>query len=129
MSSKVAAKEPWGGKLPDEMKRRRPKSLVIRQGMHPHPGPTIYDCGFDDTDGGDWASDGRDQSDLSDGEDWREEPLLHRQSMDVDLHANLEEMAWNILMQPPGADMSLRSVLNDMGCPYGVVDMAPDFSQ
>ena len=51
------------GKRPDERRRRRPRAVVIEQGMHPHPGPTIYDIGFDDSDGGDWGEDALSQSD------------------------------------------------------------------
>ena len=57
---------PWSEKLPDERRRCRPKLLVVEQGLHPHPGPTIYDCAFDDSDGGEWAGDGHEQVDLSD---------------------------------------------------------------
>jgi len=56
----------WKEKLPDERRRCRPKALVVKQGLHPHPGPTIYDCGFDDSDGGGWASDDHDLSDIAD---------------------------------------------------------------
>ena len=62
---------------------------------------------------------------MSDEEGWRAEPLLLEQSMDDELLGNLEEMAWNVLMQPPVADETLRSDLNDMGCPYGVMAMSP----
>ena len=38
-----------GGKLPDERRRCRPKLCIIRQGLHPHPGPIGHGCGFDDS--------------------------------------------------------------------------------
>ena len=60
------------GKRPDERKRRRPRALVIEQGMHPHPGPSIYDCGFDDSDGGEWGEDELNQSDFDGDDEWDE---------------------------------------------------------
>ena len=40
------------GKLPDERRRRPPKSVIITQGVHPHPGPQLkeLDWGFDNPD-------------------------------------------------------------------------------
>ena len=42
------------GKLPDEKRRQPPKNRIIAQGLHPHPGPAMVDCGFDDAEGPDW---------------------------------------------------------------------------
>ena len=41
----------------------------------------------------------------------------------------LEEMAWNILMQPPTANLDLMSDRGDMGCPYGMSNMTPNLSR
>ena len=71
VASEISATNLYVGKLPDERKRRRPKLWIIRQGLHPHPGPTIYDCGLDDSDGGGWANDGGDPSEMSEADGWR----------------------------------------------------------
>ena len=34
--------------------RREETLRIIRQGLHPHPGPTGHGCGFDDSQGSDW---------------------------------------------------------------------------
>ena len=43
-----------GEKLPDERRRYKPKLLVARQGLHPHPGPGSGMYDFDDPEGPDW---------------------------------------------------------------------------
>ena len=50
----TAAFELGGGKLPDERKCRRPNVGIIRQGLHPHPGPVWQKGGFDDSQASDW---------------------------------------------------------------------------
>ena len=39
---------------------------------------------------------------------------------------DIEEMAWDVLMRPPAANVELRNSLDEMGCPYEVCDMRPN---
>ena len=116
----------WDGKLPDESNRCRPKSLVIRQGLHPRPGPTIYDCGFDDSDGGECAGDEQGLPDVSGDEDWNDEPVLGEHNVEFEPGSTIEDMAWSVLMQPPAADDLRRGDLYKMGCSYEVFGMNPN---
>ena len=57
------------GKLPDERRRSPPRRAIIAQGLHPHPGPTCQDCGFDDSEGPEWDESDEVAAELSsDGE-------------------------------------------------------------
>ena len=94
--------------------------LVVEQGVHPHPGPTIYDCGFDDSDGGEWAGDGDDSADYADDEGWAVEPLMPDHGPFPDDHEDLGEMAWNMLMHPPASGK---------GVPRTSTNMTPDHGQ
>ena len=119
----------WGeGKLPDERKRSRPKVVVVEQGLHPHPGPSIYDGGFDDPDGGEWDNHepgwSDDEADDEEG-DW----LPSNASLALDgeqVRQEIEEMAWKVLMQPPAADTELRDYLGGIGCPIVDCDTRPN---
>ena len=132
-----------GGKVPDETCRGVPRLTLIRQGLHPHPGPTIYDCGFNDPDGGDWEGLGHDPSDgEADNEEveapeWTNGQLQHEEWECHTGHASstlsgglaqqgLEEIAWNVLMQPPAVNVELRNYLSEIGCPYEVCDVKPN---
>ena len=59
------------------MKRRRspPRRAIIVQGLHPHPGPTCRDCGFDDSEGPEWDESDEVAAELSSdgeaGDGWR----------------------------------------------------------
>jgi len=101
---------------------------VVEQGLHPHPGPTIYDCGFDDSDGGEWAEDVRDGSeeDEPDQDEWHEEPSPGDLDEPQINSTTIEDMAWHVLMQPPIADTGLRDCLHRMGCSYNLHDMRPN---
>ena len=139
------------GKRPDESKRRKPKTLVVEQGLHPHPGPACGRNGFDDSQatnhddddyGDDWLFDDRGDLDsnsvgIGGAELTGNSPALDRE---CDVHdaisacgnsagsGDLEvvERAWNILMQPPAVDPSLLMNLSRMGCPRVAADMVPN---
>ena len=145
-------KSHWShGKRPDESKRRRPKTLVVEQGLHPHPGPACVRNGFDDSQatnrdendyGDNWPVDDRgdlDSNSVDEGgaELTGDSPALDRECDEpVAISAcgnsagseDLEvvERAWNILMQPPAVDPSLIRNLSRMGCPRVVADMVPN---
>ena len=65
-SSTISACKDYGlrGKLPDERKRLRPRTWIIQQGVHPHPGPVVGRSGFDDS-----QATNREESDCSDVDD------------------------------------------------------------
>ena len=42
--------------------------------------------------------------------------------------STIEDMAWNVLMQPPAVDEGLRDQLGSIGCPYDCRDMNPNRS-
>ena len=41
-------------------------------------------------------------------------------------NTTIEDMAWNVLMQPPMANDGLRDSLHSIGCSYNVEDMRPN---
>ena len=98
--------------------------------MHPHPGPTIYDIGFDDSDGGNWGDDARSQSDREDPEECDDGTLTPGAdvpgSTGDQLQSDLVESAWQLLMQPPADDASLMHYLNSIGCRHSTPDMQPN---
>ena len=40
--------------------------------------------------------------------------------------STIEDMAWNVLMQPPAVDEGLRDQLGSIGCPHDGCDMNPN---
>ena len=82
----------YDGKLPDERRRWSPKQWIIRQGLHPHPGPTtIYNCGFDDPDGAEWYEDDGEVSCGAADDGWPAEQAVESTYDHVDGPEELEE--------------------------------------
>ena len=116
------------GKLPNERSRQVPKEWIISQGLHPHPGPSIYDCGFDDPDCDSWLEEGNEPACWPDTDS---EAGYDGEHTDV---ANPREVqhamppagpaspvdVWDEMRAEWIADKQdkLRRTLEDIGCPY-----------